>query len=58
MRDSRILLKAGEMFVVPTGVEHKPTAEKECHLMLIEPAGTINTGDSPGELTAADGEWI
>ena len=40
-RDGKIDLKAGEMFVVPKGVEHKPHAEKECKIMLIEPAGTI-----------------
>ena len=57
-RDGRVDLKAGEMFVIPKGVEHKPTAKRECHLMLIEPAGTVNTGDSGGELTAADNVWI
>jgi mannose-6-phosphate isomerase-like protein (cupin superfamily) len=40
------------MFVVPKGVEHRPVAEEECHIMLIEPKGTVNTGDNPGELTA------
>lgn len=57
-RDGRVDLRAGEMFVVPGGVEHKPSAEKECHIMLIEPAGTINTGAAGGELTAADNVWI
>jgi mannose-6-phosphate isomerase-like protein (cupin superfamily) len=57
-RDGKVDLKAGEMFVIPKGVEHKPTAKRECHLMLIEPAGTVNTGDSGGELTAADNVWI
>ena len=52
------MLKAGELFVVPKGAEHKPFAEKECKAMLIEPAGTINTGDAGGEMTAADNEWI
>ena len=46
------------MFVVPRGVEHKPYAEKECKILLIEPAGTINTGDVEGNLTAADDVWI
>ena len=36
---------AGELFVVPKGVEHRPTAEEEVHILLIEPAGTPNTGD-------------
>jgi mannose-6-phosphate isomerase-like protein (cupin superfamily) len=57
-RDGRVRLKAGEMFVIPKGIEHRPVAEKECHLMLIEPAGTVNTGDSGGELTAADNVWV
>lgn len=57
-RDGKVDLKAGEMFVVPKGVEHKPQAEKECRIMLIEPAGTINTGDASGDLTAKDNIWI
>ncbi|HEU4477394.1 MAG TPA: cupin domain-containing protein [Pyrinomonadaceae bacterium] len=58
LRDGRVDLKAGEMFVVPKGVEHKPVAHGECQLMLVEPAGTINTGDAGGELTAPDNVWI
>jgi mannose-6-phosphate isomerase-like protein (cupin superfamily) len=57
-RDGRVELKAGEMFVVPKGVEHKPVAESECNIMLVEPAGTINTGDAGGTLTAQDSVWI
>jgi len=57
-RDGSVELKAGEMFVVPKGVEHKPFADKECKAMLVEPAGTINTGDAGGEMTADDNEWI
>jgi mannose-6-phosphate isomerase-like protein (cupin superfamily) len=57
-RDGRVELKAGEMFVVPKGVEHKPLAPSECHIMLIEPAGTINTGEAGGELTAPNDVWI
>ena len=57
-RDGGIDLKAGEMFVVPKGVEHKPFAEKECKIMLVEPAGTVNTGDAGGDLTAEDNVWI
>ena len=57
-RDGRVDLKAGEMFVVPKGAEHKPVAERECKIMLIEPAGTVNTGDSVGTLTAQDKVWI
>ena len=57
-RDGSVDLKAGEMFVVPKGVEHKPFAEKECKQMLVEPAGTLNTGDVGGERTAEDNVWI
>jgi mannose-6-phosphate isomerase-like protein (cupin superfamily) len=57
-RDGKVELRAGEMFVVPRGVEHKPFAERECKIMLIEPAGTINTGDTGGDLTAEDNVWI
>jgi mannose-6-phosphate isomerase-like protein (cupin superfamily) len=45
LRDGDVLLKAGQMFVVPKGVEHCPVAEEEAELLLIEPTGTPNTGD-------------
>jgi len=45
MRDGNVHLNAGEMYVVPKGVEHCPVAEEEAHLLLIEPTGTPNTGD-------------
>jgi mannose-6-phosphate isomerase-like protein (cupin superfamily) len=57
-RDGKADLKSGEMLVVPKGVEHKPFAEKECKIMLVEPAGTVNTGDAVGEMTAEDNVWI
>lgn len=50
-RDGAVELSAGEMFVVPKGVEHKPYAEHEVKIMLIEPRGTVNTGDAGGERT-------
>jgi mannose-6-phosphate isomerase-like protein (cupin superfamily) len=53
-----VVLKKGEMVVVPRGVEHKPSAENECQIMLIEPKGVLNTGDSGGELTAENDVWI
>lgn len=53
MRDRTVTLKEGEMFVVPKGVEHRPVARKEAHLMLIEPSGTPNTGD-PDTAAAKD----
>jgi len=58
-RDGSVTLKAGEMFVVPRGVEHKPFAASECRIMLIEPAGTVNTGDAAAnERTAPNGVRI
>lgn len=57
-RDGKVTLKKGEMFVVPKGVEHKPIAKKECKMMLVEPAGTLNTGNTGGEKTVASPEWI
>lgn len=58
LRDRVVELKAGEMYVVPKGVEHKPFAENECQIMLIEPAGTKNTGEAVSEMTAEDAVWI
>ena len=58
LRDGRVALKAGEMFVVPRGVEHRPRAENECKIMLVEPAGTVNTGDVGGGMTARNDVWI
>ena len=57
-RDGSVVVSAGEMFVVPKGVEHKPYAEREVKLMLIEPRGVRNTGDTVGERTAENDIWI
>lgn len=57
-RDKSVHLSEGELHVVPKGVEHKPFAEKECKIMLVEPAGTVNTGDSGGGQTASVDEWV
>jgi mannose-6-phosphate isomerase-like protein (cupin superfamily) len=57
-RDGAVTLAAGEMFVVPKGVEHKPFAEREVKLLLIEPRGVPNTGDVGGERTAQNDVWI
>jgi mannose-6-phosphate isomerase-like protein (cupin superfamily) len=57
-RDGDVKLGEGEMFVVPKGVEHKPYAENECHIMLVEPKGVVNTGETEGELTAENDVWI
>ena len=57
-RDGSVKLGAGEMFVVPKGVEHKPYAEEEVKLMLIEPRGILNTGHAGGDITAENDVWI
>ena len=57
-RDGAVQLSAGEMFVVPKGVEHKPYAEHEVKLLLIEPRGAPNTGDEGGDRTAVNDVWI
>lgn len=56
--DGQVHLAAGEMFVVPKGVRHKPFAEKEVKLMLIEPRGVLNTGAEGGEITAENDVWV
>ena len=58
LREGAINLEEGEMFVVPKGVEHKPFAKKECHILMIELAGTINTGDAGGSRTIEENVWI
>ena len=57
-RDASVLLRQGELYVVPKGVEHKPYAEREVKLMLIEPRGTLNTGEQTGDRTAQNDLWI
>jgi hypothetical protein len=51
-------LGPGELFVVPRGAEHKPSAADECRVMLVEPRGVTNTGDAGGAMTAPDDVWI
>ena len=58
MRDGSVLISAGEMFVVPKGTQHKPYAEREVKLLLIEPRGVKNTGEESNERTAANDVWI
>lgn len=57
-RDRRVPLSAGEMYVVPRGVEHRPVAERECSVMLVEPRGVVNTGEAGGAQTAPNDVWI
>jgi len=52
LRDGEVDLGPGEMFVVPKGVEHKPSAPDECRILLVEPNGVVNTGDAGGAKTA------
>ena len=55
LRDRTVILDEGELFVVPRGVEHRPRAPQEAHVLLIEPRGTVNTGDAAGsDLTAVE----
>lgn len=58
LRDGEIRLGSGELFVVPRGVEHCPVANEECEVLLMERAGTLNTGDYGGDRTAPHDEWI
>lgn len=58
LRDGTVHLSEGEVYVVPKGVEHRPFAEDECHVLLIEPRGVVNTGDSGGELQAENDVWV
>ncbi|AHB55779.1 cupin domain-containing protein [Pseudomonas aeruginosa] len=57
-RDGAVHLGPGEMYVVPRGVEHKPFAEDEVRMLLVEPCGVRNTGDQGGERTAVNDLWI
>jgi len=57
-RDGSVDLSAGEMFVVPKGVEHKPFADGEVKLLLVEPRGVTNTGDETSDRTAQNDVWI
>jgi mannose-6-phosphate isomerase-like protein (cupin superfamily) len=57
-REREVRVGAGEIFVVPKGVEHITAADEECEMLLIEPAGTPNTGDAGGPRTATNVSWI
>ena len=57
-KDETVILKEGQIFVVPKGVEHKPYAEEECKIMIVEPRGVINTGDAESNLKASNDVWI
>ena len=57
-RDGSVDVSAGEMFVVPKGIEHKPYAQNDVKLLLIEPRGVLNTGHQGSERTAENDVWI
>ena len=57
-KDNTVTLKEGEMIVVKKGEQHKPFAFEECKVLIIEPRGVINTGDSGGDLTSENDVWI
>jgi GrpB-like predicted nucleotidyltransferase (UPF0157 family)/mannose-6-phosphate isomerase-like protein (cupin superfamily) len=57
-RDRHVWLEESEFLIVPRGVEHRPVAEDEVHVLLFEPAGTLNTGDAQDERTVREPEWI
>jgi mannose-6-phosphate isomerase-like protein (cupin superfamily) len=57
LRERDITLEEGEFVIIPRGVEHKPVAEEECHLLLLEPKTTLNTGTEQNERTA-EAAWI
>lgn len=57
-RDGAVEIGPGELFIVPKGKEHKPSAEREVKLMLIEPRGVKNTGEQGGERTAPNDVWL
>ena len=57
-RDSTVEINPGEFIIVPRGVEHKPVAEDEVHILLFEPASTLNTGNISNELTRKELEKL
>lgn len=57
-RDGEVTLEPGDIHVVPKGVEHLPFASEECEIIMIEPAGTLNTGDAGGARTVSEPPWI
>jgi mannose-6-phosphate isomerase-like protein (cupin superfamily) len=57
-RDGSVMVGAGELFVVPKGAEHITRAQKECAVLIVEPRGVVNTGDTGGKLTARNDVWL
>ena len=57
-RDGKVKISEGEMYVVKKGLEHKPFAQDECKILIIEPRGVVNTGKTESELKAENDKWI
>ena len=57
-RDRHVDLEPGELIIVPRGTEHRPVASDEVHVLLFEPAGTLNTGDAEDARTVEHPEWL
>ena len=57
-RDRQVWIEEGEFIVVPRNVEHRPVAEEEAHVLLFEPASTLNTGNVRGERTIDNPAWL
>lgn len=57
-RDRTVTVRRGELFVVPMGVEHITRAGRECHALIVEPRGVVNTGEAGGVLTAKNDVWV
>ena len=58
LRERSVDVGEGEMFIVPRGIEHRPVADEECHVVLFEPASTLNTGDAETDRTVANLERV
>ena len=58
LKGQDVVLEEGEFFIVPRGVEHKPVAEKEAHVLLFEPKSALNTGNVRNERTVENLKWI
>ncbi len=56
--DEKILLNEGEILIVPKGIDHRPIADEEAHILMFEPVSTAHTGDVRTEMTVDDPEWI
>jgi len=58
LRDKKLVLKEGEMVIIPKGVEHKPVAENEVEILLFEPISTVNTGEVNSDLRKENLDWV